>query len=95
MKNPAFPDETIIIDVSRSFCNNCGKGAFPNADTHDVTDGWSGNQEGCGVRYKYSASNYVGVNGLEDRIKQMRPDLEWVGYDVAALVGKQAETETQ
>lgn len=86
MKNPAFPDDTLLIDISRSSCNNCGKGVHPDSPTHAENDGWAGGGEGCHILFTYVASNYIGIDGLQARIKEMRPDLEWVGYDITEFL---------
>jgi hypothetical protein len=81
MENPSFPKETLIIDTTRSYCNNCGKGVHPRGRAHITNDGWNGGGKGCGVIWKYVASNYIFIPNLKETILKMRPDLEWVGYD--------------
>jgi hypothetical protein len=69
---------TLIINRSDTKCGNCGKGADPYAESHDVILGYPpiGGGPGCGVRWAQVRSDYT---GMEDRCREMRPDLEWVG----------------
>lgn len=67
----------LLIGSSSSDCGMCGKGANPYAKTHDriMAYGPNNGEPGCGVEWTQVTSFYYGV---EDIVKQMRPDLEYV-----------------
>lgn len=74
-----LPNNTLIINRSDSRCNNCGLGAIPTEEKHDQAIGYSirGFQAGCGIRWEYVTSNYV---GMSEHVREMRPDLTPVGF---------------
>jgi hypothetical protein len=60
-----------------SRCGECGKPCNPTGKTHDIILGYVDNgKPGCGARWDRVTSDYVG-GGIEDAIKQSRPDLTW------------------
>jgi len=67
---------TLYINLSDSRCGACDRNADPCESAH-VMETMRG--EGCGATYTAVSSHYVGVPGLYDRIREMRPDLPWVG----------------
>jgi hypothetical protein len=75
-------NEILFINKSDSFCGSCGRPANPSEETHETVwsfgglrdDKWA--QVGCGVKWKYVGSEYVG-GGIEEAVRNMRPDLEW------------------
>lgn len=71
--------ETLIINTWSSQCGSCGKGCSPDDETHERILGYGvpDGTKGCGVRWTKVASEYVGA-GMEERIRDMRPDLEFV-----------------
>jgi hypothetical protein len=68
----------LIIDRVESMCDACGVNCDPHEKSHKTNLGWSPEvraQPGCGAVYTQVTSNYI---GMDDVIKAMRPDLEWV-----------------
>lgn len=71
--------QTLFIDRSSSTCGNCGLGASPSEKSHDTVLGYRKDYpEACHVEWKYVSSNYIGT---KYRVVEMRPDLEWWGYE--------------
>jgi hypothetical protein len=67
MIDPSLPAATVVIDRWSSTCNNCGKGADPNEDSHKTVLGYSvleGEKEGCGIVWKFAYDNYSPGDGL-------------------------------
>ena len=66
--------ETLYVNRSESRCGSCHKNADPYEEYHNSAflEG-----EGCGVKYKYVASDYVGW-GLQEWAADVRPDLIWI-----------------
>lgn len=72
---------TLFINVSSSRCGHCGQGALPSEQRHVTVAGWGDYPEhyrpiGCGQRFVFLSSEQVGVAGLNEAAKRMRPDLE-------------------
>jgi hypothetical protein len=75
---PRHASKALIIDTSWSYCGACGKGAYPDQETHeDVADWTPVKGGGCGVRWEHVASSYCGP-GIKKAATGMRPDLEWI-----------------
>lgn len=76
MRDPSYPNDTLIINPWHSTCNNCGKYCFPEEKTHDNLAGWGRKEgdKGCGIEWKYVTSQYGGR--LVDLSAEMRPDLK-------------------
>jgi hypothetical protein len=73
---PAHLAETLVIDRSWSYCGACGRGAFPDQDTHADVAGWFPEPAaGCGVRWTSVTSMYFDA---KDDVVDMRPDLAWI-----------------
>jgi hypothetical protein len=73
---------TLFIDKSDSTCGGCGKGADPYEESHITLLGWhavNDNMKGCGAIYDAVDSNYNWLGDMEQRIREMRPDLPWLG----------------
>lgn len=70
---------TLVINRYDSYCGECRKSASPYAESHDKVYGYRPG-EGCGAVFDSVASDYFGLN-MKERIAEMRPDLEWVGFD--------------
>lgn len=69
----------LIIGTSRSSCSNCkGSSVDPYAKRHEQTMGYSPGP-GCFEEYTAVGSEYANFSGLYDRIKEMRPDLPFIG----------------
>ncbi|GEM_PF-6605155 len=68
---------TLHINLSNSRCGNCGEGADPTSKTHDKCLGYGDQPKGCGIEWKYVTTDYSGGD-IEKRIKEMRPDLEFI-----------------
>lgn len=74
---------TLIVGKWFSKCENCGRNADPHEKSHqNVTM----QGDGCGATYTHVASEYFGFPGLEDRIKEMRPDLELITVNTIKFV---------
>jgi hypothetical protein len=81
MTEQLYPDpETLYINRSDTFCGNCHKGANPRDEAHWTQYGY-GNGEfgtpGCGQVWRKVSTDSYGM-GMNDIIRNMRPDLEWV-----------------
>jgi hypothetical protein len=75
---------TLYINKSESRCGNCGKGADPYEESHITLLGWFATNDkmhGCGAVFDMVDSDYVGMPGLVKSIKDMRPDLPYVGWE--------------
>lgn len=72
---------TLFIDGWSSTCGNCGKGCNPDEKQHNTNLGYDITDEtrkGCGIKWKYVAHGMTGIS--PERIKQMRPDLEYLDF---------------
>jgi hypothetical protein len=57
-------------------------GCDPYEESHITLLGWAAyndKMKGCGAEYDAVSSDYQGFPGLEEAIKEMRPDLPWMG----------------
>lgn len=73
---------TLYINLFSSRCGACGNGVDPEAQTHEMVLGaWGVPGPGCGARFTEVSSDYAGT---ADRVKQMRPDLPFVGLDLGS-----------
>ena len=75
---------TLYINKSESRCGECNKGCDPYEETHITLLGWfatNDKMKGCGARFTDVSSDYVGMPGLADAIKLMRPDLPYHGWE--------------
>lgn len=70
---------TLVINRSDSICGGCERSADPMEAAHDTVFGWGPHGPGCGERYLYVDTDYMGIPELIIAIKEMRPDLEPVG----------------
>jgi hypothetical protein len=73
---------TLYINKSESRCGACNKGCDPNEESHITLLGWAAvndKMQGCGAEYTAVSSDYYGFPGLEEAIKEMRPDLPYIG----------------
>lgn len=77
-----YPKGTIIIDTWYSTCGDCDKSATPNESHHNTILGYGplNGTAGCGVEFKYAASNYMGLK-MKETVKAKWPHLSWVGWD--------------
>ena len=76
MKSFDLPPETVVINKFDSYCNNCGFECSFFEKNHDTNLGYSKEitaMPGCGVRWKYVASDYIGLE-----VYKCRPDLEYI-----------------
>ena len=73
----------LYIDTWSSECGNCGKSCDPDEKTHSKIYGYGADngKPGCGIRWKYLASHYT---GMDEQLKQMRPDLEFIGFYITS-----------
>lgn len=68
----------LLIGTWSSSCGGCGKHCDPYEKSHEtILPGYSkdGPKEGCHMVYTHVVSTYGPY--LEDRVKEMRPDLEY------------------
>lgn len=80
-----YPNDTVIIGHFRSKCANCGIECSYSEKSHQTNLGYSEElrkQPGCGIEWKYAASEYIGSRD-EEAVKACRPDLEFVGWERA------------
>ncbi len=75
---------TLYINKSESRCGACNKGCDPYEESHITLLGWfatNDKMKGCGAEFDSVSSDYVGFPGLAEAIKEMRPDLPYIGLD--------------
>jgi len=75
-----YPDpETLYINRWDSTCGNCGGSANPKETAHFTLLGYGpqNGQPGCGAIWRKVSTMAYG-DGINDIIRIMRPDLEWV-----------------
>lgn len=75
---------TLYINKSESRCGACNGGAEPTEESHITLLGWSAvndRMKGCGAQFDAVSSDYVGLPGLVEAIKNMRPDLPYIGWE--------------
>jgi hypothetical protein len=73
---------TLYINKSESRCGACDKGCDPYEESHITLLGWhayNDKMQGCGAEFDSLSSDYYGWTELEEAIKEMRPDLPWMG----------------
>lgn len=68
---------TLYINPSSSRCGKCNRNADPK-ETHHEMLGMVGT--GCGAEFTSVSSDYSDFEGLYDRVRAMRPDLEFVSW---------------
>lgn len=70
---------TLIINRNDSKCGNCQGSCNPDEKRHDTKLGYgdTNGEPGCRAYWQYVSSEYT---GMEERLKEMRPDLEWLDY---------------
>jgi len=69
---------TLYINKSDSRCGACNGGADPGEESHITLLGWraiNDKMKGCGAEFTDVSTDYINFPGLEDAIKEMRPDL--------------------
>lgn len=66
----------LIINHFNSRCGECGRAALPYESAHLTKPGYNYSGPGCGAVFTTVSSDYT---GLDDIIKGMRPDLEYIG----------------
>jgi len=76
-----------VLEIGRfdSKCGVCRKGADPYEETHATILSYGPRGEGCGVRWTHVMAVY---GGMDDRVAEMRPDLELLPYPTNAFGGK-------
>lgn len=76
------PNDTIVINLFNSYCNNCHKPADPNEGAHTTVLELVPNisTEGCGVTWTYVSSDYIGKD-VEQRIQNQWPQYTWIGWN--------------
>jgi len=75
---------TLYINKSESRCGYCSGGCDPYEEYHITLLGWSAyndKMDGCGALFTEVSSDYVGMPDLVKHIKEMRPDLPYVGWE--------------
>lgn len=68
----------LIINRSNSKCGSCHRPADYGEKCHQAPMGWQ-QETGCGVEYTHVTTAYAG-GGIEERVQQLRPDLEWIDW---------------
>jgi hypothetical protein len=74
----------LYISRSESRCGACNKGCSPYEESHITLSGWfayNDNMRGCGATFTEVSSDYQGLPDLVKVIKDMRPDLPYVGWE--------------
>lgn len=70
-------EATLYINLSDSRCGACNRSALPMDKRHETPCGYD-QHDGCGALFTAVSTDYFGVAGLHDRIREMRPDLPLV-----------------
>jgi hypothetical protein len=75
----------LIVDDDRSFCGECGRGAFAEDQRH-LTVAWPDEPSapGCGVEWTEIATHLRSAPGrpeemIDDAVRAVRPDLRFIG----------------
>lgn len=77
----------LVISRSASLCTHCGRGCLPWETHHTTMAGYADyDKPGCGAKFTAVSTNYF---GLDDAVKEMRPDLPFVGYSERKINGTQ------
>jgi hypothetical protein len=74
----------LYINKSESRCGNCNVGCDPDEEYHMTAMGWhvwNDKIKGCGAKFTEVSSDYQGMEGLVETIKEMRPDLPYTGWE--------------
>lgn len=71
-------DEKIILRIDRtmSYCGACNRSCDPYEKSHTKKSGYD-QHDGCGATYTHVTARCM-YPGLDERIKEMRPDLELI-----------------
>jgi hypothetical protein len=76
----------LIVDDDRSFCGECGRGAFPKDQKHVRVAGMAPIAErGCGVEWTEIATHLMFVpysaehEPAAEYVRALRPDLTYIG----------------
>ena len=86
MKNSLLKKNTLVINLSSSYCGECGMDCDPNEKSHMTNLGYdeeTRKRKGCGAVYKYVTSDYCsrvfreGDASAEAATKRLRPDLKF------------------
>jgi hypothetical protein len=72
---------TLYINRSDSRCGACNKNADPAEPAHFMKHMHG---DGCGATYHAVSSDYSGSPELVARIKEMRPDLPYTGWEATS-----------
>jgi hypothetical protein len=70
------PEVVLAVGSWQSHCGACGRSCDPTEATHVRASGYD-QHEGCGATYTHVMAVYP---GSEERVREMRPDLIFVGY---------------
>lgn len=73
----------LFINRSDTQCGVCGHSADPRETSHLTRLGLGDDRRGCGVRWNAVSSDYV---GMDDVVKDMRPDLPFVSPENAGHI---------
>lgn len=82
------PERVVLyIDTTSSECGACGKPADPYEQAHVTRLGWTAAnapedsplRKGCGATFTHLSTHYSNFDDLYEHVRQMRPDLEWIG----------------
>lgn len=68
---------TLWIGLWYSHCGECGGNADLSEDKHENK---TMQGEGCGAEYDGVACSYLDFENCCEKVRKMRPDLEWRGY---------------
>lgn len=76
-------NDVLVIGTTSSQCGNCSHGASPYETAHTTAlPGYrkdTRHRKGCGIVWtKVAAGTFY--DGIEESIKRMRPDLEYIEY---------------
>ena len=77
----------LVINRSDSLCTQCGRGCLPWEACHKTMAGYIDyDKPGCGAKFIAVSTNYY---GMDDSVKQYRPDLPFMGWTERKLNGYQ------
>lgn len=70
----------LVINRIDAHCGACGRPARPDELAH-LTGAGHHPQPGCGAEWTHLSTNYTGT-GVEASVRDMRPDLTWIGVSL-------------
>jgi hypothetical protein len=72
-------EASLIVHSWSTSCSFCHMDVLPDSRKHDTVSGYGPPAKGCGATFTAITTDMLGVS--RDRLHEMRPDLEVIGFD--------------